>query len=109
MKIAALQTRGSGRSTIRLCLWLLRYGLRRRTGMLAMLAPMLLKIGLDLLKPWPVKLLVDNVLDSKPIPSQVGQALAVVGVPITRDGLLALAVTGTVLLFLAGWVTGLAN
>jgi ATP-binding cassette subfamily B protein/subfamily B ATP-binding cassette protein MsbA len=78
-------------------------------GLLAMLAPMHLKIGLDLLKPWPVKLLVDNVLDTKPLPAVVTQAFALAGASVTRESLLALAVAGTVLLFLAGWAIGLAS
>src|SRR4051812_8835846 len=106
---AALQTQRSYSGTLRLCLWLLRYPLRRWPGMMAMLTTMLLKIGLDLLKPWPLQLLVDNVLDDKPLPRQAAGALALVGVPATRDGLLTVVVAATLLLFLAGWATGLAN
>ena len=42
--------------------WLLHYALRRFGDMLIVLLAMLLKIGLDLLKPWPMKVLIDHVL-----------------------------------------------
>src|SRR5262249_6663746 len=45
--------------------WLAHYALRRWTALLGVAAAMLLKIGLDLLKPWPMVFLVDFVLQGK--------------------------------------------
>src|SRR4051794_12815243 len=38
--------------------WLMHYALRRWRPMVVVVAAMLLRIGLDLLKPWPMKVLV---------------------------------------------------
>ena len=42
--------------------WLGQYARRRWRAMLVVLGAMLVRVGLDLLKPWPMKILVDNVL-----------------------------------------------
>jgi ATP-binding cassette subfamily B protein/subfamily B ATP-binding cassette protein MsbA len=65
---------------------------------------MLLKAGLEVLKPWPLKVLVDQVLGDKPVP----EALAWLPGPATRDNLLTWCVAGTVVLFLLAWAVGLA-
>ena len=41
-------------SGVRLFKWLASYALGRWQGLLAVLATMVAKIGLDLLKPWPM-------------------------------------------------------
>jgi ATP-binding cassette subfamily B protein len=55
---------------------------------------MLLGIGLELLRPWPLKLIVDNVLKHKPLPASLGWIDRMPG------GALAWLAIGTVILFL---------
>ena len=94
----------------RLCLRLLRYAAPRWPGLLAVIATMLLKTGLDVLKPWPMKIVVDYVLGGKPMPLALAGGLASLsGGPATRDDLLAWSVAGTVVVFLLAWALGLAS
>jgi ATP-binding cassette subfamily B protein len=91
---------------IRLCGWALGYALRRKAGLAAVLAVMLLKVGLDALRPWPMKLLVDHVLNGRPMAP--GQAAALGWLPgATTGALLAWCVAATVVLFLLAWALGL--
>ena len=96
-------------SVLRLCLWLSRYAVGQWRGLLGLLATMLLKTGLDVLKPWPMKILVDNVLSGKPVPVALANFAGSFGLEPTRDNLLAWSIWGTVVLFLLGWVVGLAS
>jgi ATP-binding cassette subfamily B protein/subfamily B ATP-binding cassette protein MsbA len=70
------------------------------------LAVLLVKIGFDLLKPWPMKVLVDYVLNGDPVPPRLAAALAWLPGAATREGLLAWCVLATLVLFLAGWALG---
>jgi len=51
------------------------------------------------LQPWPLKLLMDNVLDRQPLPSWLQHAFAAVGIPATPGSLLAGIVAGGLLIF----------
>jgi ATP-binding cassette subfamily B protein/subfamily B ATP-binding cassette protein MsbA len=90
-----------------LCLWAVRRALPRWPALGAVLAVMLLKIGLDVLKPWPLKFLVDHVLYGRDLPESVGGVLGRLGGPWTPEDLLAWCVGATVVLFLLGWAAGL--
>src|SRR2546430_3423062 len=101
----------------RLCAWALRYALRRKAGLAAVMTAMLLKVGLDALKPWPMKLLVAHVLTGRPMAPGLAAALgrlpgAGVGAwsqtTPQQGGLLAWCVAATVVLFLLAWALGLA-
>ncbi len=94
---------------IALSLWALRYGLRQWPGLLAVLSAMLLKIGLDVLKPWPMKVLVDHVLHGRPLSDNLAALFHHLAGGTTREGLLGWVVVGTVLLFLLDWALGLAT
>jgi len=65
-------------------------------------------VGLDVLKPLPMKLIIDSVLENKPLPSA---AAWVAGLPggDSRPGLLALLTGATLLLFLIGWASRAAQ
>ena len=80
---------------------LLRYAKPHWRGLVVLVATMLANIGLDLLRPWPLKLLFDNVLGDHPIPD-VLQALPGVDGP---RGLLAWIAAATVAIFLLGTLT----
>jgi ATP-binding cassette, subfamily B, bacterial len=96
-------------SASRLFRWLTRYALRRWPGLLAVLATMIVKVGLDVLKPWPMKVLVDHALGEQPLPMSLAGAAAALPGAATREGLVAWSVAATVVLFLLGWALGVAR
>jgi ATP-binding cassette subfamily B protein len=100
--------RKTSESAIGVSLWMLRYALRRWPGLLASLTTMLLNVGIDLLRPWPTKVLVDNVLGGKPLPSQVASLANALPGASSNEGLLAWTVGATVGLFLLGWLLSVA-
>src|SRR6266566_3848447 len=54
---------------------LLRYAKPHWARLLIMIGAMGLSIGLEVLKPWPTKLLIDQVLDKKPVPGNLQTVL----------------------------------
>ena len=92
----------------RVCLWSLGYARRHRRALAGVLAAMLLKVGLDVLKPWPLKLLIDHVVGSRPMSPGVAGGVALLPGAGTPEGLLTWCVAATVLLFVLAWVAGLA-
>ena len=93
----------------RLSLWSLRYAVRRWPALLVVLATMLLKVGMDALTPWPMKVLVDNALNGEPPSEALRWAIEVLPGAATRENLVAWSVAATVVLFLLGWALGLAT
>jgi ATP-binding cassette subfamily B protein/subfamily B ATP-binding cassette protein MsbA len=91
----------------RVCRWALGYALRRKRGLTAVAGLTLLRIGLDVLKPWPMKVLVDHVLEGEPLSPGLTWLGALPGAGV-REGLLAWCVAGTAVLFLLAWLLGLA-
>jgi len=94
--------------TIGLSLWALRYARRQWPALLAVLGVTVVKIGLDVLKPWPMKLLVDNVLKGEPLSPAVAGTVELLPGTGTREGLLTWCVAATVALFVLSWSVGLA-
>ncbi len=78
-----------------------RYARPQWRGLLVLFATMFANIGLELLRPWPLKLVVDNVLGDEKLPS-VLRALPGVAGP---HGLLIWVAVATLLIFLLGTVT----
>jgi ATP-binding cassette, subfamily B, bacterial len=105
--IPELNTRNTG--VLRLCRWLVRYAVRRWPALLAVLATLLLKAGFQVLTPWPMKVLVDHVLDEKPMPAALARGLVLLPGAGTRETLLAWSVAATVVLFILAWALGLAS
>jgi ATP-binding cassette subfamily B protein/subfamily B ATP-binding cassette protein MsbA len=70
---------------------------------------MLLKVGLDVLKPWPMKVLIDQVISGQPMPPSLAGAVEFLPFATRRDGLLVWCVAGIVLIFLLVWGLGLAS
>src|SRR6266536_2642286 len=96
-------------NTLQLCRWLTRYAWRQWLELLVVVTTMLCKIGLDVLKPWPMVFLVDYVLQGKitsPIFPRLVDLLPGTHTPVN---LVAWAVGATVLIFLLSWSVGLAN
>src|SRR3982751_3229443 len=93
--------------------WLMHYALRRWRPMVVVIAAMLLRIALDLLKPWPMKVLVDHVLDQNDVSPTIARGLACLPGDHSRLSLDAWCVGATTVIFIAGWcitaVSGMAN
>ena len=81
-------------------LGLLRYARPHWHGFLGMLFAALAGVAINLARPWPLKLLIDNVIDGKPIPHWLGFLPGADG----RHGLLGWVVGAEVAIFLAGTV-----
>jgi ATP-binding cassette subfamily B protein/subfamily B ATP-binding cassette protein MsbA len=77
-----------------------RYAAPHWRAMTVLVGTMLVDVGLDLLRPWPLKLLVDNVLGQKRIP----RVLTLLPGAAGRHGLLVWVVVGTVVIFLVGTI-----
>src|SRR5687768_16932177 len=69
---------------------------------------MLVEIGLTLLTPWPLKILVDNVLYEKPLAPALAGAFAALPGPASRDALLYWTLGAGLATFLLGWAVGVA-
>lgn len=96
-------------SIARLCRWLMRYALRRWHGLLAVFATMIMKVVLDVLKPWPLQILVDHALGDKPLPSALAAAQTLLPWSTSREGLVGWSLAASVALFLLGWAVGVAR
>ncbi len=94
---------------VRLLRWLTRYALRRWGGLLAVLATMVGKIGLDLLKPWPLKVLVDSGLGQQALSPALVAVAGLLPGSGTREGVIGWSVVATVALFVAAWALGVAT
>jgi ATP-binding cassette subfamily B protein len=101
-------TQKTASSMSRVCLWALGYGLRRRAALLTVLATMILKIALDVLKPWPMLFVVDHVLRREPLTAGAAWAVELLPGPSTPAAWLTWCVSATIVLFLLVWALGLA-
>jgi ATP-binding cassette subfamily B protein/subfamily B ATP-binding cassette protein MsbA len=81
---------------------LLRYLRPQWKDLTVVLAMSGLTVGLDLLRPWPTKLLVDQVLGQQPIPPILARLLAHLPGPAGVEGLLLWIAAATILVFFAG-------
>lgn len=106
MAESPLEHRGKSRGVVAICAWLLRYALHRWRAMLGVLCAILLKSLLDLLKPWPMKLLIDRVLDPQPSATRFGHFFTTLPGAAMPMGLAGWCVAGTVVIFLLGWAVG---
>jgi ATP-binding cassette subfamily B protein/subfamily B ATP-binding cassette protein MsbA len=88
---------------------LLRYVRPHWRGLAVVLATMALAIGLEVLRPWPTKLLVDQVLGQQPVPAAVADAVAALPGPPGVHGLLLWVCVGTVLIFLVGTLMSMVS
>ena len=96
-------------STLQVCRWLSGYAWRRWIDLAVVFATMLLKIALDLLRPWPMVFLVDYVLQGKVTSTLLVRVADWLPGPPTQARLIGWSVGATVLIFLFGWAVGLAN
>ena len=96
-------------TTAGLLRWVWEYAARRWQPLAIVLGTMLVRVGLDVLKPWPMVFLIDYVLKDKAMPLTL-QSLTdwLPGSP-TQSGLIAWSIGAIVLFFLLSWAVGLAN
>src|SRR5437588_7662286 len=92
-----------------LCAWSLRYAVRRKWRMGAVLATMLFNTVLELVKPWPMVFLIDYVLQDKERPALLNRFLEWLPAAQTTTNLIGWSVAATILIFLLGWAVELAN
>ena len=84
------------------------YAFRRTWPLLGVSGSLLLRVALDVLKPWPMVFLIDYVLRGQTMPPLVARlAEALPGAP-TPSNLIGWSVGGTVLVFLLSWLVGVA-
>jgi ATP-binding cassette subfamily B protein/subfamily B ATP-binding cassette protein MsbA len=84
-------------------LWrLLRYVRPYRTDLLTVLTAMAVAVALDLLRPWPMKILVDEVIGAQDGSAALRRLQALLPGAGHAAGLLAWVSLATVLIFLAG-------
>jgi ATP-binding cassette, subfamily B, bacterial len=101
MSAVAHGEKGAFRRELRL----LRYVRPHRRALAILIATMVFDIGLELARPWPLKLLIDNVLGDKPIPHFLTELPGVDG----PHGLLLWVVLATVAIFLVGTAANMSN
>jgi ATP-binding cassette subfamily B protein/subfamily B ATP-binding cassette protein MsbA len=94
---------------LRLVRWVSQYALRRWRGLIAVLATMIAKIGVDLLKPWPLKILVDYGLGGQALTAPLAAVAALLPGSSTREGLITWSVAATVALFVISWALGVVT
>jgi ATP-binding cassette subfamily B protein len=85
---------------------LLPYAWRRRGPLALVVLSMLLDTGLTVLAPWPVKVLVDNVLGGKPLHGFMLSLFQTLPGSHTREALLSWTIAATVVIFLLTWAAG---
>ncbi len=81
--------------------------------MLVVLGAMILKIGLDLLKPWPMKVLVDHVFKQNEPAPIIARLIQHLPGDHSRYALVGWCVAATIILFVIGWtitaISAMAN
>ncbi len=88
---------------------LLRYLRPHARDVAILLVAMTLTIGLEVLQPWPIKLLVDQVLAQQPVPPWLQGSFDALPGPSGTHGLLFWTCVGTVLIFLSGTLISMAS
>ena len=87
---------------------LLPYGRRHSKELSSVTLLAILAIACDLLKPWPIKLIIDSVLQPAPFPEYVAAAARVTGIDTPQGMLFWLSVV-TILIFAMRWVLGVTQ
>ena len=88
---------------------LLRYAKSHWGRLFIMLSIMGLSIGLQVLRPWPTKLLIDQVLDHKPVSGSLQSVLNWLPASHGTHGLLVWVCISTVLIFLFGSIMSMLS
>jgi ATP-binding cassette subfamily B protein/subfamily B ATP-binding cassette protein MsbA len=89
--------------------WVMGYAALRWLSLATVVLTLLLKVGLDVLKPWPMLFLVDYVLQTRVMPGWVKGLVEALPGPHTPSALVGWSVGATIVLFLLGWAIGLVQ
>jgi ATP-binding cassette subfamily B protein len=92
-----------------LCRWALGYAGRRGGALASVIVSHLLKVGLDVLKPWPTVFLIDYVLGARIMPPALARFVDQLPGAATPAVLVGWSVAATILVFLLGWIVGLVT
>jgi len=76
----------------RLCAWATGYAFRRGWPLLGVSGSLLLRVTLDVLKPWPMVFLIDYVLREKAMPSLLERFVEALPGPATPSALIGWSV-----------------
>src|SRR6516164_7501194 len=106
---AAMNRRPGSLGTLKLCEWSLSYAVRRWRALMVVLVTMVLKTGLDVLGPWPMKVIADYVLGHKAVPDAIARSVEALSGQVTSYKLLAWSVAAMIVLFLLNWIVGVAE
>jgi len=87
--------------------WSLRYALRRGRLLALLSGCSLVQVALEVLKPWPVVILIDFVLRGQAMPPWLNQLFELLPGDLSPDNLIAWCVILTVAIFAATWAFGL--
>src|SRR6516165_9998670 len=88
---------------------LARYVRPHWRALAVVLIVMLAHIGLGVLEPWPIKMLIDHVLDEQELPALLTAVFAWLPGPAGNQGLLFWVCASTILLYLAAKFTGMLS
>src|SRR5438876_11633496 len=85
--------------TMKTLLRLMSYARPHWRGLVVIALTMALTVALDVLRPWPTKLLVDHVLGAEPLTGPIADMLPAMGGTSAAAALLFWACAGTVLIY----------
>jgi ATP-binding cassette subfamily B protein/subfamily B ATP-binding cassette protein MsbA len=97
--IAADRTLGKGD----LLRWSMRLATKQPATLAVALLATLLVVAVELVKPWPLKMLVDNGISGKPLSGTAGRIVEVLPGTGSQNGLIAWCAAATVVVFVLGW------
>jgi ATP-binding cassette subfamily B protein len=89
------------------CRWATGYALRRWVPFTGVAMSLVLRVGLDLFKPWPMVFLIDHVLRGSPMPDALARFVGRLPGPSTPENLIGWSVAAVVMTFLCSWAVGL--
>jgi ATP-binding cassette subfamily B protein/subfamily B ATP-binding cassette protein MsbA len=84
------------------------YARQHSSGMILLIAGVLAGVLIDLLTPWPLKLILDAVVAGRPLPAGAAWIASLPGAA-TKLGMLVWLTAGTIVIFAAGWANKVAQ
>ena len=88
---------------------LLKYLRPHPRDLIVIVSTMVLMIALEVLQPWPIKIMVDQVLGQQPVPESLQEILNALPGPSGVQGLLLWVCIGTVLMFAASTLMAMVH
>ncbi len=82
--------------------WSMRLAAKQPATLATALVATLLVVAVELIKPWPLKVLVDNGISGEPLSGTAGRIVEALPGTGSQDGLIAWCAAATVVVFAAG-------